>query len=76
MPMQVPPFSTALTAYSTCEGVRGCGPVELVDRSHLEVATVGGEDGILKIIACANGGLGERYPSASGSAAKEQLRRF
>lgn len=42
----------------------------LVDRSHLEVATVGGEDGVLKIIACANGGLDERYASAGGSAVK------
>ena len=48
----------------------------LVDRSHLEVATVGGEDGVLKIITRADGGLGERYTSASGSSAKEQLRRF
>lgn len=61
-PIAVPPFSTALVAYSTCRtstfhpaihtGSSQSGVV-----SYLEVSAIRTEDGVGEIVTCADGGL-------------------
>ena len=50
MPMAVPPFSTALTAYSTWRGKHGASG-GIVGYADLEVTTVGREDRVGQVIA-------------------------
>ncbi|KAF2147366.1 uncharacterized protein K452DRAFT_6317 [Aplosporella prunicola CBS 121167] len=52
MPIAVPPFSTALTAYSTCVIVsRRRGGVRSEHELYLEVTAIGGKDGVGQIVA-------------------------
>ena len=56
IPIAVPPFSTALEAYSTykeCQSTSQLGE----EKNYLEISPIGREDGIRKIIARANGRL-------------------
>ena len=60
MPIDVPPFSTALTAYSALKETRQLkvdGSFATFDsfwEAHLEIPAVGREDGVLEVIACAD----------------------
>ena len=62
MPIDVPPFSTAFTAYSALR--RSCQPVPVgvlessgAREAYLEIPTVGGEDRVCKVITCPDGCL-------------------
>ncbi len=57
MPMDVPPFSTALIAYSTCRNAVRYHTRSSGRRQYLKVSTVRGEDGIRKVVTRANGRL-------------------